>query len=337
MKENNFVFADLSTYDVKVAKDFYNNVFRWDYPEDQSSYSIATFKGAEVAGIYETPQKFKEMKMPSFWMSYIQVNNLDQTIETAKSMGGIIELVDKNQPIGKVALIRDPLGAGFTVYEGDLLNSRFSNRPSSLVWNELFISDFSKIRAFYSNLFNWKFEDQGQNRFFIKNSKNESIGAVQELSTEVKGKKEYWSVFFCVEDIEDTKQLITSNDGQILYEDESNTVAADPFGAFFHLSKANANQSPDTLATKSPSNPSTSIKAIFGLLLIGTSLITGWTWIWAIFFAFWVYSDLKSSYTHMFEPISKKKQPFFYWIIVLLWATLGAYSVYYDYLNSANL
>ena len=154
MQENQFVFADLSTYDLNIARAFYSDVFQWIYDDADPEYLIAEYRGKQISGLYETPQKFKDMMMPSFWMSYIQVANIDDIVENAKILGGIIELVDKDLPIGKVALIRDPLGAGFTAYEGSLLNSRVENETNSLIWNELFISDFSKVKTFYEELFN---------------------------------------------------------------------------------------------------------------------------------------------------------------------------------------
>ncbi|MEL7120404.1 MAG: VOC family protein [Bacteroidota bacterium] len=237
MKPNNFIFADLSTYDLATAQNFYSRVFDWNFVTEDNAYFIATHQGKEIIGLYETPKKFQEMKMPSFWMSYIQVNSVDQTVEQARALGGIIEVVENNA-IGKVALIRDPLGAGFTVYEGNQLNSRTSNETNSLVWNELFISDFSKIESFYKGIFNWEIKASNQpNRHFIYNQKNEQIGAIQEVSKAVKGKYEYWGIFFGVKSIADTKQKVLSNGGTLIYEDKAFTSMSDSFGAFFHLVK----------------------------------------------------------------------------------------------------
>ena len=81
MKENYFVFADLSTYDLSVAKEFYRQVFGWKYQSDRTGYWTAGLKGKDIGGLYETPQKFKDMGMPSFWMSYILVNDLEGSVE----------------------------------------------------------------------------------------------------------------------------------------------------------------------------------------------------------------------------------------------------------------
>jgi len=77
--ENNPFFADLSTYSPKETIPFYENVFGWKYYET-ANYFTAYQGNKEVCGLYETPEKFKQMRMPHFWMTYIQVSDVEQTI-----------------------------------------------------------------------------------------------------------------------------------------------------------------------------------------------------------------------------------------------------------------
>lgn len=236
MKENHFIYADLSTYDLKTAIKFYATVFDWEYYNSGEDYWIAFSNNKEATGLYETPPKFQEMNMPSFWMSYIQVNSVEETVDLARALGGIVELVDLEASIGKIALIRDPLGAGFTVYEGDRLNVRTQNRPNTLVWNELFISNLSKVKDFYEGIFQWKIDvDNSSLRHLIYDRAGEEVAAISEVPNDVKGKYEYWGVYFGVNNIQETKQGVLNNGGSLVYEDSYSTVLADSFGAFFHL------------------------------------------------------------------------------------------------------
>ncbi len=329
MKDNNFVFADVSAYDLKAATYFYTQVFDWSYTHSGDHYFIAKYKNKEVSGLYETPQKFKDLNMPSFWMSYIQVAKIDDTIKKAKALGGIVELVDKNQSICKIALIRDPLGAGFTIYEGSLLNSRYENEQHTLVWNELFISDFSKIKSFYEGIFNWTFQKTKNNRYLIHNTRHNTIGAIQELSDDIKGKKEYWSVFFGVKNPSETKAKALKNEGKLIYEDTNTTVLADPLGAFFHIVPINKHSFMKNKNSIFYMLQTSKWKAILGLLLIALYLTTNVVWIWSVFFASWIISDIRSGRTHLFEPLSRKDTPFLYWAVLTIWALLGAYSIVY--------
>ncbi len=324
--ENHFVFADLSTYELAITKNFYSAVFNWEYFTEDDRYYLAHHDDKQISGLYETPRKFKDMNMPSFWMSYIHVESVEDTVAKAKTLGGIIELVETENPIGKIALIRDPLGAGFTVYEGDQLNSRFKNTKNALVWNELFISDFSRISPFYETLFHWTFAPAENGRRFILDSSQQQIGAVQEVSNTRKGKYEYWGVFFAVQDTATTKKSVLENGGLLVFEDDHFTALADPFGAFFHVVPL----ADSSISSKrSRFEKSFKWRALLGLGLIIISLGTGWAWIWGIFFALWVVMDLRSGQTHLFEPISKVQHPVLYWVVLVLWAFLGVYSVLY--------
>ncbi len=236
MKKNHFIYADLSTYDLKTAMKFYTTVFDWEYYNSGEDYWIALANNKEATGLYETPQKFQEMNMPSFWMSYIQVNSVEETVDLARALGGIVELVDLEASIGKIALIRDPLGAGFTVYEGDRLNVRTKDTLNTLVWNELFISDLSKVKDFYEGIFQWTIDvNNATYQHFIYDTSGDQVGAISEVSDIIRGKYQYWGVYFAVNDIQEAKQKALDNGGSVVYEDENMTIIADSYGAFFHL------------------------------------------------------------------------------------------------------
>lgn len=265
MKENHFVFADLSTYNIETAKQFYSQVFGWGYDTEDGSYFMAAHKGKEIAGVYETPQKFKDMKMPSFWMSYIQVESVTKTVAKAKSLGGIIELVDTENIIGAIALIRDPLGAGFTIYEGQILAHRYDKEANALVWNELFVSKLETVKPFYEGIFNWKISENSEGRYDISDSQHKTIGNVNVIPNVIKGKYEYWGVFFASQDLALTKQKVLDNGGSLIYEDENLTALADPFGAFFHVVPFDYSEnSPKQEISKSPFK----WKALLGLGLV---------------------------------------------------------------------
>ena len=235
MKENTFVWADLSSYNPQVTKSFYEAVFGWKYSEYQGYFTA--YKGfKEVVGLYETPQKFKDMNMPSFWMSYIQVDSVVETVEKARNLGAIIELVDTDNPIGGIALIRDTLGAGFTIYDGNWLNSRTQNKVDTLIFNELHISDFDKVLPFYKNLFNWDFKKTNSYTYDVFcSSSSKKIAAIKELDYYTKGKYEYWTCVFGVKDLSKTLKRITDNNGIIISTENGKAMCSDGSEAFFYI------------------------------------------------------------------------------------------------------
>ncbi|MEM8878817.1 MAG: VOC family protein, partial [Pseudomonadota bacterium] len=129
MAHGDFVWCDLSTFDVAGTRDFYGRLFGWSYDRipqpDGSPYDVASINDVPQAGVFEMPEKFQKIGLPSFWMSYIQVDDAAAIVDLARQLGGKVEVGPI--PYGEgalVALIRDPLGAGFTVYQGSDLSVR---------------------------------------------------------------------------------------------------------------------------------------------------------------------------------------------------------------------
>ncbi|WP_299114102.1 VOC family protein [uncultured Winogradskyella sp.] len=220
---NNPFFADISTYSPKKTMSFYERIFGWKY--DKTNNYFTAFSGnTVVSGLYETPEKFKQMRMPHFWMTYIKVANLDATIDKAKQLGGIIELNYEMNGFGKVALIRDPQGAGFTIYEGDKLKStRTENTKNTLIWNELHVSDVTKIIPFYEGIFNWQIVQNINGIYEVLNNEGEYIVDIMEIQNQYKGKYEYWACTFGVDNLEKSKKVILENDGHLI-NNESNRI-----------------------------------------------------------------------------------------------------------------
>ncbi|MGI9550922.1 MAG: VOC family protein [Aurantibacter sp.] len=236
MKPNNPFFADLSTYSPENTIPFYEKIFGWKYYKN-NDYHTAHIGNKPVAGLYETPEKFKQMRMPHFWMTYIQVEHVTDTVEKAKELGGIIEMTDEIQDYGKVALIRDTQGAGFTVYEGSKLkNTRTEKTPNTLIWNELHVSDANNVLPFYQGIFDWEIVMGEQGLYKVFNHNGEHIADILEIPIKHKGKYEYWVCTFSTEDLQKTKNEILENGGneiidegnRILFTDNSNE-------AFFYL------------------------------------------------------------------------------------------------------
>ncbi|MFD2567268.1 VOC family protein [Pseudotenacibaculum haliotis] len=235
MKQNKFIWADLSSYHPEKTKRFYEKIFGWKYYYSYSYYTA--YKGTkEVVGLYETPEKFQQMKMPSFWMSYIQVESVSETVEKARALGGIIELVDLENPIGGVALIRDTLGAGFTVYEGSSLHSRTVSEENTLIYNELQVSDVQKVVEFYQELFDWSFD--WLDNFSVDvycNSSEEKVASIHQLDSSIRGKYEYWVCTFGVKDLQKSVDKVKKNNGIIVFNEGNRVMCSDGSEAFFYI------------------------------------------------------------------------------------------------------
>lgn len=235
MATNMITFADLSTYTPEKTMAFYKAVFNWTYYNEYDYYMA--YKGNKVVtGLYETPEKFQKINMPHFWMTYIEVASVSEVVAKAESLDGIIEVVDNSSPIGKVALIRDPQGAGFTIYESNLSNTRTENEANTLIWNELHVSDCSKIKPFYEGILNWQFEKTEQNQHKILTQNNDYIADLMEIPNAYKGKYEYWVCTFGVDNLQSTLKKVLEHGGSVVQDEGSRILCMDNSEqAFFYI------------------------------------------------------------------------------------------------------
>ena len=235
MSFNHPIFSDLSTYTPKETINFYENIFGWKFYNDDSYY-VAYKNDKEIVGLYETPEKFQKMQMPHFWMTYFRVENVDRCVDLAKEKAGIIEVTQDMSPFGKIALIRDPQGAGFTIYEGDKLkNSRTINEHNTLIWNELHVSNSEKVIPFYEALFKWNIKKESQGYFKVYHNE-EHIVDILEIDNTIKGKYEYWVNTFGVESLQKTKYRILEHGGAVILEENQRTLFTDhSHQAFFYV------------------------------------------------------------------------------------------------------
>lgn len=235
MLNSNFIWADLSTYNTASSIQFYSNVFDWEM-EDVESYYLAKYRGELQAGIFETPDYLKKIKMPHFWMSYFQVESTEHAVALAKTMGGKIEVDNVQFSNGNIALIRDPQGAGFTIYDGKVLHLPENPSHGSIVETELQISDISNVVPFYSKIFNWRFKKVNDHTYQIKQQQGKSNIKVREIGNDIKGKYEYWVTTIQVDDLTATTKRILENGGSIVAEEFDRNLMTDNSGeAFFYI------------------------------------------------------------------------------------------------------
>lgn len=242
----NFVWCDLSSYEPDRAKAFYRKLFGWRYRRTQqpdgAPYFIAYAGKKEVAGIFEMPAKFRDMGLPSFWMPYISVDNLERACETAARHHAKVEI----GPVAisetdRVALIRDPLGAGFTVHEGaGLRPPDTAIRKGHAAWRGLYVSDADAVRSFYSDMFGWRIarDGAGDQKFRIQNKEGDEIAELVELGEEIRGQYEFWALYFVADNLRKAKRRIVKLGGEIVYEDQSRQpaiLAKDMSGAAFFV------------------------------------------------------------------------------------------------------
>ncbi|PSW13404.1 hypothetical protein C9J01_11245 [Photobacterium rosenbergii] len=340
---NTFTWCDLSTFDFEEAKHFYTECLGWDYQDMGEGYALCEGKGEATAGLYTMPENFQRMGMPSFWMSYIQVGDIYKTVELAKQHGAKVEVEPQLAAGGgMIALIRDPSGAGFTCYDGSDLGVSQAGKLSQSVqhgqriWHELHISDLSKVEAFYQHVFDWEIRATNEVGRYNVIVSGEPIAGIQVTSNDIKGDKEYWGVYFAVDDLDAELKHIEQSGGQVVAEqplgERRAVLAYDSQGAAFYLVEQGAVANKNRKLGVGQSGLLNKIlsykfkwRAVLGLVVIALAVVTEMNWVWGVLFLLWVIPDIKSGSTHFLEHVERNSNPVVYWLIVTTWVVLSGY------------
>ncbi len=245
---NDFTWCEVSSFDLSESKCFYESVFKWEISETMENYSTCYSEDRPSAGMMEMPQNFQELELPAFWLSFVKVDSLFDMVNLAVELGGKIEIhptefVSGDQCVGKYALVRDPSGAGLMLFEGEDLRGKDRERVSNgrMVWNELHVNS-AKVRGvskFYERLLGWEFikDTTEQGRYNVMDSKGIRVASLLEIDRGIRGDKNYWMVYFGVDDVDATLKSVKQYGGLVIIDLTATSygfaLVQDTQGAFF--------------------------------------------------------------------------------------------------------
>jgi len=249
MAQGEFLWCDLGTFNVQDTLTYYRHLFDWDLkPEefpDGSTYYYASSANEVTAGIYEMPDVYKADGMPSFWMSYIGVDDIVASCEEVEKLGGKVVLGPASFGRGAaIAMIADPFGARFTLFSGSHLQARTTKMVAGgHFWNELYVPDLDAAAVFYSTLFGWKVSKaDAAGRCEVKNLAGSPTTAFQENATSPNPlNTPQWTVSFACDDIDRFVKSLSAADRESMLWIKNKQGAAiyirDPNGAAFVVSQ----------------------------------------------------------------------------------------------------
>lgn len=109
-----FYWNELLSTDVDAAKAFYEKAMGWSFdampmPEG-GTYWVAMVAGKPVGGMMAMPEGMPP-GVPSHWMSYIAVDDVDARLKSAEENGATILKAPFDVPgVGRIATLQDPSG-----------------------------------------------------------------------------------------------------------------------------------------------------------------------------------------------------------------------------------
>ena len=203
--------------------------------------------GDNVAGMGAMQPDLQEQGVPSHWMSYITVDDVDAMAQKVEELGGEIVLPPMDvMDSGRMLILKDPAGAQVALWQPKKhIGAGVVNREGAMLWNELQTTHPQAAMPFYKKLFGWDFsEDDNSDYYYIVNN-GRMNGGLMPMDAETYGEMpSHWMIYFNVKDIHAALKAVKATGGKALMDiNEAPGVGKfvmvkDPAGAMLTLMQA---------------------------------------------------------------------------------------------------
>ena len=244
-----FCWFELATSDQEAAKKFYTSLFGYatvDSPMGPNEfYTMFKVDGRDTGAAYTLRAEQKAHGVPPHWALYISVISAQIASADAAELGATILVPAFDvMGLGNMAVIRDPTGAVFNVWEPKgHAGTGITGVDGSVCWADLNTPDPERASKFYGDLFDWKIaagETDTSGYLHIQSGKD-FIGGIPAPGQIPPGTPPHWMVYFQIADCDASSALVQQLGGRIcmgpmtLEEVGRFAVVTDPQGAAFAL------------------------------------------------------------------------------------------------------
>lgn len=241
-----FCWMELGTSDQPAAKTFYASLFGWqcaDSPMGPNDYYTMFMLGdRSAAACYTLRPEQLSQGVPPHWNLYISVENADAAARHAAEHGGVVLAGPFDvSNYGRMAVIADPTGATFSVWEPKSHPGiGVQGQHGSFCWADLSSPDQARAAEFYSELFGWSMRPGEDDYLHIANGGN-YIGGIPSARQRAPHEAAHWMVYFQVDDCDTSTERAKALGANVFMGPMTiekvgrMTVLADPQGAVFAL------------------------------------------------------------------------------------------------------
>ncbi|KTD46850.1 glyoxylase [Legionella rubrilucens] len=115
-----FCWNELAVADKEAAKSFYGQLLGWtftDHDMGEYTYTMIKNRDQEFGGLWQIPNDRQE-EIPSHWMGYILVDDLEKTLAKAEKLGAqVIMPITQAGEMGRFIILKDPAGAHIAFWQ----------------------------------------------------------------------------------------------------------------------------------------------------------------------------------------------------------------------------
>jgi predicted enzyme related to lactoylglutathione lyase len=244
-----FCWHEVNTRDPAGTVGFYGALLgatTTSMPMPHGDYSMLAVDGHTVLGVMPL-QGLAPDHVPTHWLGYVAVDDVDATTERAKQLGAQALVEPMDVPIGRWSLVEHPAGGVAALFQADPGKTDGTNSfgPGAVAWNHLATPDVEGAAAFWSGLLGWEAmpsPDGGADGSRRMTAHGRPVAGIMPSAT--KDDHPGWLAFIAVRDLADslrraialgatqrTEPLPVAGLGTVV-------VLADPQGALFAIGES---------------------------------------------------------------------------------------------------
>ena len=241
-------WVDLMTTDANQAKQFYGELFGWDFQtgdqEKYGGYITAQKNGKTVAGIMQKQED--QEGMPDMWSTYLWSDDAAATAAAVSANGGQVYMEPMDVPEqGHMAFFGDASGATIGVWQPrEMRGYELVGEPGAPAWHELHTKHYAAAVKFYQDVFGWDTDvmsDTPEFRYTTLGAGREAKAGIYDASADLPAEvPSNWVVYFAVEDADASIDKAVSLGATVLDGPDDTphgrlATLTDPTGARFKL------------------------------------------------------------------------------------------------------
>jgi len=156
-----FVWFEYVSKDSQKAQGFFGELFNWkvnQVPMGDHPYEMIAIGDRTIGGYLPTPEG---APTHAHWLTHLQVADAKASSEQATKLGGgVLKPAFKVGDYGTMAVVKDPTGAFFALWQPAKPEAQPDPVTGGFCWNELATPEPDKVVAFYQKLGGFEHESQ---------------------------------------------------------------------------------------------------------------------------------------------------------------------------------
>ncbi|MBI2522719.1 MAG: VOC family protein [Bdellovibrio sp.] len=240
-----FSWENLATFDIEVAKKFYQCLFDWEVTSiptgEYGSHCFFSANGSDVCSVSEI-KNIHNHQPYSQWVPYISVPSIKECSDKSRRAGGrVIGPISPVADGGQTAVLTDPTDATFAIWHPTRMIETSASTAGMPCFHELLTSNMDIAGMFYANVFDWspRAENFGDITYILFDAAGTTVASMMG----VPGKDvhprwvTYWRVQDCDKSIKKALELggNIAKTVDIIKRRGRYAVLTDPLGAVFGI------------------------------------------------------------------------------------------------------